>query len=178
VGRLVGVDNIEAECHPEEKHQIVEGLVKGGRRVMMVGDGINDGPSLAAADIGVAMGLGGSDIAANSAGVALMNDDLSRIPFLIELSRRNRSIVAQNIAAAVLVAIIGLAIAATGWLTVLLAAAYHVLGDLVVIFNSARLFRYGETFTQNDTLSLEQAATMPTRRAGSMSLSQTVALTS
>lgn len=172
VGRSVGVDNIEAECHPEEKHQIVEGLVKSGRRVMMVGDGINDGPSLAAADIGVAMGLGGSDIAANSAGVALMNDDLSRIPFLIELSRRNRAIVAQNIAAAILVAIIGLAIASLGWLSVLLAAAYHVVGDLIVIFNSFRLFRFGESFTQQDSLSLEQAATLPARRAGSMNLNQ------
>ncbi len=170
VGRVVGVDHIEAECHPEEKHQIVNDLVKSGRRVMMVGDGINDGPSLAAADIGVAMGLGGSDIAANSAGVALMNDDLSRIPFLIELSRRNRAVVAQNIAAAIVVAIVGLAIASMGWLSVLWAAAYHVVGDLVVIFNSARLFRYGEMFAQNDSLSMEQASTLPAKRAGSMSL--------
>ena len=173
VGRIVAVDNIEAECHPEEKHQIVEGLVRSGRRVMMVGDGINDGPSLAAADIGIAMGLGGSDIAANSAGVALMNDDLSRIPFLMELSRRNRSIVAQNIAAAVLVASFGLAIASLGWLSVLWAAAYHVVGDLIVIFNSARLFRFGETYAQTDTLSLEQPTVLPAaRRAGSLSLSQ------
>ncbi len=172
VGRNVGVDNIEAECLPEEKHQIVQGLVKSGRRVMMVGDGINDGPSLAEADIGVAMGLGGSDIAANSAGVALMNDDLSRIPFLIELSRRNRTIVAQNIAVAILVAVVGLIIAATGLVGVVFAAVYHVFGDVLVILNSFRLFRFGETFGQNDGLSLEQAAAIPGRRAGSMSLAK------
>ncbi|MBX3386734.1 MAG: cation-translocating P-type ATPase [Phycisphaeraceae bacterium] len=170
VGRNVGVDNIEAECLPEEKHQIVQDLVKSGRRVMMVGDGINDGPSLAEADIGVAMGLGGSDIAANSAGVALMNDDLSRIPFLIELSRRNRAIVAQNIAVAILVAIVGLIIAATGLVGVVFAAVYHVFGDVLVILNSFRLFRFGETFTQGDQLSMEQAASLPGRRAGSLSL--------
>jgi Cd2+/Zn2+-exporting ATPase len=91
VGQAVGVDAIEAECLPEEKHEQIklDGLSQ-GYRTMMVGDGINDGPSLAAADVGVAMGLSGSDIATNSAGVALMTDDLNRVPFLIELARRTR----------------------------------------------------------------------------------------
>ena len=106
VGQSVGVDAIEAECLPEEKHQLIKDMVKAGFRTMMVGDGINDGPSLAAADVGVAMGLSGSDIAANSAGVALMNDDLSRVPFLIELARRTRAITAQNIVASVLIALV------------------------------------------------------------------------
>src|SRR5262249_47677529 len=98
VGRLVGADQVEAECLPEEKHAQINAMVKAGRRVMMVGDGINDGPSLAAADVGVAMGLGGSDIAANSAGVALMNDDLSRVPFLGGLPGRPKTNIAQEIA--------------------------------------------------------------------------------
>src|SRR5262249_61033826 len=97
-GAAVGVDAIEAECLPEEKHELIRGLVSSGYRVMMVGDGINDGPSLAQADVGVAMGLGGSDIAANSAGVALMNDDLSRVPFLIGLPGRPKTNIAQEIA--------------------------------------------------------------------------------
>lgn len=179
VGRMVGVDNIEAECLPEEKHAIIQGLVKDGRRVMMVGDGINDGPSLAAADVGVAMGLGGSDIAANSAGVALMTDDLSRIPFLVELARRTRAIIAQNIAASILVAIIGLVLAATGQLSMafgsgaLVAAAfYHVVGDVVVIGNSFRLFRFGEAFSEEEARLIEQGVmeAPQTRRAGSISL--------
>jgi heavy metal translocating P-type ATPase len=171
VGRVVGVDHIEAECHPEEKHQQIQDLVADGRRVMMVGDGINDGPSLAASDIGVAMGLGGSDIAANSAGVALMNDDLSRIPFLIELSRRTRTIVAQNIAISILVAIIGLILAATGSLGLIWAAMYHVIGDVIVIGNSFRLFRFGEAFQASDLAEVESADLAPRRRRqGSMTL--------
>src|SRR6185295_8455151 len=146
VGQSIGVDAIEAECLPEEKHELIRGLVASGYRVMMVGDGINDGPSLAQADVGVAMGLGGSDIAANSAGVALMNDDLSRVPFLIELARRTRTIVAQNIAASIVIVLIGLVLAATGNLAVPLAAVYHFFGEVFVLGNSFRLFRFGEGF--------------------------------
>ena len=171
VGRAVGVDHIEAECHPEEKHEQILALTGEGRRVMMVGDGINDGPSLAASDIGVAMGLGGSDIAANSAGVALMNDDLSRIPFLIELSRRTRTIIAQNIAVAILVAIVGLVLAATGSLGLIGAALYHVFGDVLVIGNSFRLFRFGEAFAGSELAEIEGADMVPRkRRQGSMTL--------
>ncbi|MBY0312935.1 MAG: cation-translocating P-type ATPase [Phycisphaerales bacterium] len=171
VGRNVGVDTIEAECLPEEKHEQIQALVADGRRVMMVGDGINDGPSLAAADIGVAMGLSGSDIAANSAGVALMNDDLSRIPFLIELSRRTRTIVAQNIAVSILVAIVGLTLAATGSLGLIGAALYHVVGDVFVIANSFRLFRFGEAFQQSELAEVHHAdAPVRRRRQGSLTL--------
>src|SRR5690606_9956130 len=85
VGKTVKVDRIEAECLPEDKHRLVRQMTADGRRVLMVGDGINDGPSLAAADVGVAMGLHGSDIATNSAGIALMTDDISRVPFLVML---------------------------------------------------------------------------------------------
>jgi Zn2+/Cd2+-exporting ATPase len=146
VGQTIGVDVIEAECLPEEKHELIRGLTGSGYRVMMVGDGINDGPSLAQADVGVAMGLGGSDIAANSAGVALMNDDLSRIPFLIELARRTRVIIAQNIAASIVIVLVGLVLAATGLLAVPMAALYHFVGDVFVLGNSFRLFRFGEGF--------------------------------
>ncbi|MFN9992507.1 MAG: heavy metal translocating P-type ATPase [Phycisphaerales bacterium] len=151
VGQQIGVDMIEAECLPEEKHQQIKGLVGAGYRTLMVGDGINDGPSLASADVGVAMGLTGSDVAANSAGVALMNDDLSRIPFLIELSRRTRSIVSQNIAASIIIAVVGLVLAAMftrqiGDFALPLAAFYHFAGDVFVIGNSFRLFRFGEEF--------------------------------
>jgi Zn2+/Cd2+-exporting ATPase len=151
VGQAVGVDTVEAECLPEEKHAQIQGMVKSGYRTMMVGDGINDGPSLAAADVGIAMGLSGSDIAANSAGVALMNDDLSRVPFLIELARRTRTVTAQNIVISVLLAIVGLVLAILttskiGAVALPLAAFYHFAGDVFVLANSFRLFRFGEDF--------------------------------
>lgn len=170
VGVAVGVDSIEAECHPEEKHEQIRGMVRSGLRTMMIGDGINDGPSLAEADVGVAMGLSGSDIAANSAGVALMNDDLSRIPFLVELARRTRSIIGQNIIASILIAVVGLVLAATGTLTkaagfaLPLAAFYHFVGDIFVIANSFRLFRFGEGYAQAE----KQEEPVLKRRAASV----------
>lgn len=170
VGVAVGVDTIEAECHPEEKHELIQSMSRTGYRTLMVGDGINDGPSLAAADVGVAMGLSGSDIAANSAGVALMNDDLSRVPFLIELARRTRAIIGQNIAASILIALVGLVLAATGTLAragefaVPIAAFYHFVGDVFVVGNSFRLFRFGESFV---TAEADQQAAQK-RRAASL----------
>jgi heavy metal translocating P-type ATPase len=177
VGVSVAVDQIEAECLPEEKHDLVRTLVRGGARVLMVGDGINDGPSLAAADVGVAMGLSGSDIATNSAGVALMNDDLSRVPFLMMLARRTKLLVGQNIAASILIALIGLVSAATGALPLWFAAIYHFAGDVFVIMNSFRLIRFGEDFAgEHDHFASPgagQARPQPQRRA-SASLRQAV----
>ena len=165
VGLATGVDMVEAECLPEEKHELIKQLNADGYRVMMVGDGINDGPALAEADVGVAMGLSGSDIAANSAGVALMTDELNRLPFLMELARRTRVIIGQNIAVSVLMAIIGLGLAASGWfievggasLGVGAAALLHFLPDVFVIGNSFRLFRFGEDFLEAETVAKEQA---------------------
>ncbi|MCA9288701.1 MAG: cation-translocating P-type ATPase [Phycisphaerales bacterium] len=166
VGMAVGVDTIEAECLPEEKHQQIERMVGAGYRTMMVGDGINDGPSLAAADVGVAMGLSGSDIATNSAGIALMTDELNRIPFLIELARRTRTIVAQNIAASIVIVIVGLVLASTGLLGIGLAGLYHFVGDVFVLANSFRLFRFGEDFGVTE----DQQAQVWQRREGSIRL--------
>lgn len=161
VGAAVGVDTIEAECLPDEKHAKVKAFLAQDRRVLMVGDGINDGPSLAAADVGVAMGLSGSDIATNSAGVALMSDDLSRIPFLIDLARKSRRVISQNIIASIILALIGLSLAATGSLSVLVAALYQMLGNIFVIGNSFRLIRYGEEFADYETAPAVPAA-LPT----------------
>ena len=168
VGVTVGADSVEAECLPAEKHEQIQSLVKQGRRVLMVGGGINDGPSLAAADVGVAMGLGGSDIATNSAGIALMNDDLSRIPFMIELARMSRSIISQNIAISIIVAVVGLALASSGYIDTLVALAFHFVGDVLVVLNSFRLFRFGEAYAEVEVP--EQDATPQKRRGGSVNL--------
>ena len=169
VGVKVGVDAIEAECLPEEKHEQIRRLTRSGAKTLMVGDGINDGPSLAAADLGVAMGLSGSDIAANSAGVALMNDDLSRVPFLIELSRKARAIVAQNIAIAIVMALVGLVLATTQTLDQsfgpFLAGLYQFATGLIVIANSFRLFRFGEHIAEAEQ---EEGHEGMVRREGSI----------
>ncbi len=147
VAEAVGVDSIEAECLPEEKHEELKYLISRGHNTLVVGDGINDGPILATADVGVAMGLSGSDIATNSAGVALMNDDLRNIPFLISLARKTKSIIAQNIGASLVLAIVGLALAATGNINIWVTPFYYALGYVIVIANSLRLIRFGEEFT-------------------------------
>lgn len=147
VAQAVGVDSIEAECLPEEKHEELKYLMSRGHNTLVVGDGINDGPILATADVGVAMGLSGSDIATNSAGVALMNDDLRNIPFLISLARKTKSVIAQNIGASLVLAILGLALAATGNINIWITPFYYALGYVVVIANSLRLIRFGEEFT-------------------------------
>lgn len=165
VGALTGVDAVEAECLPEEKHQLIKQLTDDGYRVMMVGDGINDGPALAEADVGVAMGLSGSDIAANSAGVALMTDELNRLPFLMELARRSRLIIAQNIVVSILMAIVGLILAATGSFQAVggasigvgFAAVFHFVPDVFVIGNSFRLFRFGDDFLEAEAAAKQQA---------------------
>jgi Cd2+/Zn2+-exporting ATPase len=159
VGVTIGVDQIEAERLPEEKHALIMEMVRKGQHVLMVGDGINDGPSLAAADVGVAMGLSGSDIATNSAGVALMTDDVGRIPFLVRLARKTRTVITQNIVGSILIALVGLVLAATGNITLIVAAFYYPISAIFVIGNSFRLVRFAEDFGAHESHA------QPTRRA-------------
>ncbi len=138
----LGCTQFEAECLPERKLQLVGEMKKREHRVAVVGDGVNDAPALAAGDIGVAMGAAGSDVAINSATIALMSSDLGRLPFLIKLSRRAMRIVYQNLAFAVLCIIGGLTLSGAGILTPIIAAIFYMVISLVVVFNSARLVGY------------------------------------
>lgn len=144
VAAELGCTDLQAECLPEMKLDIVERLQKRGHKVMVVGDGVNDAPALAAGDLGVAMGAAGNDVAIHSASVALLSSELDRLPFLLRLSRHVRSVVTQNLVFAVLFVIIGLAAAGMGWLTPIFAALLHNVGSLIVIFNSAKIVRFGE----------------------------------
>ena len=140
----LGCTDVVAECLPEEKLKLVEAMKLRGLNVAVVGDGVNDAPALAAGNLGIAMGAAGSDIAVNSASVALMNNDLRRLPFLIRLSRLTRRVVYQNLIYGVAFIIFGESLAAMGWLSPIAAAVFHLLGSIPVIFNSARIVRYGE----------------------------------
>ena len=147
VGAEMGCTEVQAEVLPEEKLNLVADLRARGHRVAVVGDGVNDAPMLAASDLGIAMGAAGSDVAINSASIALMNNDLRRLPFLIRLSRATTKVVWQNILFGVIFIVTTMTLAIWGPLTPVAAAVAHTIATAFVIFNSARLFRFGEDRT-------------------------------
>lgn len=144
VAREIGCKEVMADCLPQNKVEFVRQMKARGYRVAVVGDGVNDAPALAAGDIGIAMGAAGSEVAIHSATIALMNNDLRRLPFLIRLSRSTRAVVNQNFLLGVLFILGGIPLAAFGYLHPIVAAIMHNAGSLIVVFNSARLVRHGE----------------------------------
>lgn len=144
VSAELGCSDYKAQCLPQDKLAVVEAIKREGHVVAVVGDGINDAPALAAGDLGIAMGAAGSDVAINSASIALMSDDLRRLPFLLKLSRKTRNVINQNLLFGILFIVVGVAAAIAGWLPIILAAVFHFGGSVIVIFNSARLVRLGE----------------------------------
>jgi Cd2+/Zn2+-exporting ATPase len=138
----LGCTDYKAQCLPQDKLAVVEQIKRDGHTVVVIGDGINDAPALAAGDLGIAMGAAGSDVAINSASIALMNDDLRRIPFLVDVSRKTRSVINQNLAFGVIFIVLGISL--SKFVPPAVAAFLHFASSLVVVFNSARLFRQGE----------------------------------
>jgi len=138
VGARLGVDLAEGELLPDQKAAYLRELSAAGRRVVMVGDGINDAPALSQADVGVAMGSG-TDVARESADIVLLGNDLLRFVGTLQIARRCRRIIWFNFFGTLLVDGVGVALAAAGVLTPLLAAFVHVSSELAFILNSARL---------------------------------------
>jgi Cd2+/Zn2+-exporting ATPase/Cu+-exporting ATPase len=138
VGSALGIKEIEAELLPEGKLMRVRELAAQKRIVAMVGDGVNDAPALAEADVGVAMGSG-TDVAQESSDVVLLGNDLERFVETLAVARRTRGIIWQNFIGTIGVDTLGIVLAAFGFLNPLLAAGIHVVSELVFILNSARL---------------------------------------
>ena len=138
VGKGLGVDEIFAELLPEQKLQRVEQLMAQGKRVVMVGDGVNDAPALARATVGVAMGSG-TDVARETSDIVLIGSDLTKFAETVRIARRCRRTIMQNFAGTLVVDSVGVGLAAFGFLNPLLAAFIHVSSEMAFILNSARL---------------------------------------
>jgi Cd2+/Zn2+-exporting ATPase len=137
-----GVTDFRADLMPGDKVIALKELLHKYGQVAMIGDGVNDAPALATATVGIAMGAGGTDVALETADVALMADDLSKLPFAVGLSRRSRAIIKQNVFIAL--GVIALLVPSTlfGWANISLAVIFHEGSTLVVVFNALRLLGY------------------------------------
>lgn len=139
VAQSLNIDNYMAKMLPEDKIEQIKNLQNQGKKVVMVGDGINDAPALVTADIGIAMGVAGTAIAIESADIALMKDDLSKISEVIRLGRKTVSIIKQNITFALLYNVFIITVAAFGFIHMIHGAVFHQISSLFVILNAMRL---------------------------------------
>ena len=144
VGSSLRIPNTKAGCSPADKVTYLSEVKNNGYNVVFVGDGVNDGPALANSHIGIAMGAAGSDVALESAQVALMNNELNRIPFLLRLARKMKMTIVQNFFAGSVVIAGGIILSSMGKLSPVIAAVLQVVGALSVALNSAKLIRQGE----------------------------------
>lgn len=136
----VGITEVRAELLPEDKVNNITLLRKNGSNICMIGDGVNDAPALKTADVGVAMGSMGSDIAVEAADIALMSDDISKIPYLKKLSRSTLNTIKGNITASMCINVVAVTLSIMGVLNPITGALVHNAGSVLVVLNAALLY--------------------------------------
>ncbi|MBM9432655.1 heavy metal translocating P-type ATPase [Flaviflexus equikiangi] len=141
IAAQTGIDDVRAGLLPDDKLEAIQDLQAQGYRVAMVGDGVNDAPALAVADIGVAMGAGGTDVAIETADIALIADDLMKLPRALDLAKRTVAVMKQNIVIALVTVVALLAGVFAGGVTMTIGMLVHELSVLIVILNAMRLLR-------------------------------------
>ena len=142
IAKELALTEVVAEVLPQDKEKVIASLQEQGKKVAMIGDGINDAPALKKANVGIAMGGVGSDIAIDAADIALVNDDVSELPHLIALSRRMMTTIKWNMSFSMLLNFVAILLAIIGTLNPVVGALVHNAGSVLVIANSALLLKW------------------------------------
>jgi Cd2+/Zn2+-exporting ATPase len=141
IAAQVGIDEYRSQLLPEDKVKAVKDLKQKYGSIAMVGDGVNDAPALAASDLGIGMGAAGTDVALETADLALMSDDLSKIPYALGIGRKAMGIIKQNVAASLAIVAIVVTLALIGKIGLIPGLLINEGSALIVMFNGLRLLR-------------------------------------
>ena len=142
IANSVGITTVKSECMPEDKLKYIKNSQENNKEICMIGDGINDAPALKTANVGIAMGKDGSDIAIDAADIALINDEINELPHLLSLSKRMMTTIKINLTFSMLLNFAAIILAITGVLNPVVGALVHNAGSVLVITNSALLLKW------------------------------------